>query len=306
MPPFDPGLGFVDDKIRFVWQTDSHVLSTFSDGRKLAVEAAAADTQLWKPNAYIHTGDIGDNLVQNIRNGFSAIRQTGRPIYWTIGNHDEEEITLGPGQPNTTAIEHKHIFNKNAPFYYSTIMTSGDGSLRALCLFLDCNFYDDDPFGVSPGDSPNHQPGDRIGSRPDGPGGGYYRMFTDAQLGWARDALDADDKSDIVLVFAHYPPDGVTCTDYKNLADILQEDGRPMIGFCGHVHPNATVYTISSTDTQAVFPFYKCPATQESGCWTRVTLGFNGSDITIDGMEIHNFTNPGDWTINEPFSLAVL
>ena len=292
-------LGTSDDKIRLVWQTDTHatVLATTQND----LSAAVADLNTWRPNALIITGDIGGNALENTRAAWSVLNTAHRPKIVAIGNHDEEELTFGAGNPNTEAIEGVAFWNQPAPFNHAHVITSGDNSFSALCLALDSNIYDDDPSEVLI--SPYHSPGDRCGSSVEYPDNSWWRMFNTDTLTWVGSQLEAHPECAAILVVLHYPPTGVTMTNYSALVDIIQADGRPCIGFAGHVHENATTYSAQSTDTILSIPFYKAPAALDSHCWTRVTLSMSGGNISVDEMLVRNFTNPAAWTINAPFAL---
>jgi hypothetical protein len=110
-------------------------------------------------------------------------------------------------------------------------------------------------------------------------------------------------EGDFVIIMTHYPPGG-SCANDEIIADALQADGRPMIGLCGHSHSDASVSILTSTDTLASFNFYKVPAMFESGAWARVVLDWNGSAITVDEMSLQHYTDPGGWTVAEPFTVA--
>lgn len=292
-----------DDQLRFVWITDTHVVSDTSASRVLNLESAVADLNTWQPNALISTGDVGNNPTSTVRKHFEVMQQARRPVYTAIGNHDEHEYDNGAGNgTNVTELEGTKFFNRSAPFNQSFQLISGDGTVKSRCLILESNIYDDDPGGITI--SPYHEPGNRCGASTEYPGNGWWRLFNTETLTWVETQLAADTESQMVLVFVHFPPAGATMTNYEALIDLLQTDGRPAIGFSGHVHPDATSYTQASTDGQYDVTFYKAPAMLESGCWTRVTLGWNGSAITTGGMEIHNYTDPGGWVINEPFTVA--
>ena len=281
----DVALGHSDAKIRFVWSTDEHK-------NYAALGLAADDCTSWAPNAYISTGDLGDDLAPGVKASIAALRRARRPDYLIIGNHDEEEETYGAGTPNTAAIEVATAFNMSAPFYHTWTMTSGDGTLIARCFALDCNFYG----GGSPS-SPDHSVGDRIGSHSGAPAGGYKRQLGATQTTWVETTLAADATSDIILVFMHYPVNTSSVLDESTLDAKLDADGRPTVGFCGHTHPNGELYTLGGTYT-----FYKCPAMKESNSWTRVTLSESGGAIVIDEMLVKNYTTPGAWTLTAPFT----
>lgn len=283
---------FSDNQIRFVWVTDSHLVDDLGN-RDKNLRLAVDDCNTWLPNAFIHTGDLGDNFLSRIQRSFYNLMNCQRPVYAIKGNHDEYEQVFG--EPNTNSLDEFNTFNRN-PFYYTETLSSPDGSWTARCLFLDCNYYDDDPDTPPPGNSSEHNPGDRIGWSTSEPGGGFWRRFGETQLTWVETTLAADNTSDAILVFVHYPPAGVTCTDYASLGTLLTIDGRPTMGFCGHVHPNATSYNLSG------ITFYKNPAMQESGCWTRVAISFDGS-IQIEEMIIKNYIDPASWVINTPFTV---
>src|SRR5690606_25856660 len=121
------------------------------------------------------------------------------PTIFVNGNHDEHDAD-DDGISNWQLLETSNYYDQSAPFTGVKHMTSGDGTLTALEIWLDCNFYDDDPDGDSPGDSELLQPGDRIGFHASEPGGGYWRMFGAEQIAWFEAQLAADTTSDIVIV----------------------------------------------------------------------------------------------------------
>lgn len=291
-------LGFSDGVIRFVWLTDA-ADATYLPTSNL--RKAIADLNTWRPNALVLTGDIANNTTAGTLALWNVINTAQRPVFWAIGNHDEEEITLGEGVPNTVPLQGFTAWNQVAPFWKSTQWASGDSTFKARVLVLDGNFYDDDPDDPPPGDSANHEPGDRIGYHTTEPAGGFSRQWTQVQADWVAAELTADSDSDAVLILSHLPP--VSVTDPERLADVLQADGRPALGFCGHVHEDGTSYTLTSTDTLATYTFYKAPGMSESGAWVRVSLSWNGSAMVVDALTVLNYTDPGGWTLNAPFTV---
>lgn len=301
--PIKP-LGHSDDKIRFIWLSDNHVGNSDTDSQVVALEKAVSDCNDWKPNAFIVNGDVCGNTVYQLARWFNHTWRCQRPVYLAIGNHDLSEHAPG-SYGNPADISGSNLMDRPSPFNQSFMLTSGDGTVAALCIIMDSGYYDDDPDDPPPGDSIYHNPGDRIGASDITPSGGYYRQFTAAQLSWVASTLAADTTSDYILVFSHYQPrDGVRVTDYTALADVLQGDSRPIIGFCGHDHGDAKVATLTTMDTLDTYNFYKIPAMLESGAWCRVELDWNGAAISIDLMELQNYTDPGGWTINAPFTVA--
>ena len=293
-------MAFTDSHLRWVWTTDSHLIAT-ADTRDIALRKAVVDCNDWRPNAFIHTGDIGDNNLERVQRGFNCLKNLRCPWHVSIGNHDEDEQAT-PGFPNTALLQGRDTFNRY-PFYYTDTMTSGDGTLTARLLFPDCQFYQ-----VSAGApeivNPYHVVGDRVGYSSGEPSGGSFRQIGTVQRAWMASVLAADTTSQIVLVFPHYPitTPGVFPLDYLAVADILQADGRPAALFAGHVHPDAKTYTLTSTDTLKSYTVYKAPAMQESGAWVRVELHLSAGAIVIDGLAVNNFTQPGAWVINAPFT----
>lgn len=297
-------MAFTDDKIRFIWCTDIHVADSDSDAQTSALEKAVNDCNEWKPNAFIATGDIGENKLSHVQRWFYHVWRCQRPVHVSIGSHDLSEYAPGSyGNPAELALAGELVLNRSSPFYYSHTLTSGDGTFTALCLFLDVQYYDDDPTPLdAPGNSAHHEPGDRWGMSDLTPGGGWYQKFSQAQLDWITATLAANE-SNAVLIFVHFPPPG-RVTDYTALADVLQPDPRPIIGFCGHNHGWAIGRTLTTTDTLRSFTFYEMVDMSTSYAWCRVTLGFSGGNITIDEAEIQNYTDPGGYSINAPFTLA--
>ena len=293
-----------DNKIRFVWSSDEHVGNADTDAQVLAVDLAVNDCNDWLPNAFISTGDVCGNNIYQLGRWFYHMWRCQRPVYLVMGNHDRSEYS--PGSYGNPASVSGEMLMDREKTYYSEVLISGDGAVRALCLFLDCNFYADDPTPLNePGNSLYHSAGDAIGASDITPGGGFYKMFPQEELDWITATLAADVLSDYVLVFMHYQPRvDSKLTNQAALADVLQADSRPIIGFCGHDHGNALVCSLATTDALRTFNFYKVPSLQESGAWCRVTLGWNGSAIAIDGMELYHYTDPGEWTVNAPFTVA--
>lgn len=291
---------WTDDKIRFVLSTDEHIHNDMTAAQVVALHKAVDFCNDWLPNAYISTGDLGNNVVGHVQRAMSQLWRLHRPFLFCIGNHDENELSTGV--QDTALLAGETAFNMSAPYYYSTQLTSGDGSVKALCLFIDCNYYDDSPDGQT--DHASYDPGDRMGNAghdPSQPGGGFYKMFPQAQLDWVAATLAADNDSDMVLYFCHYANAANRVNNPEDLADVLYADGRPLMGYSGHLHTHARNFPLITTAEQEI-PFYQLPAMLNSGCWCAVTLGMDGSAIEIDSMVIHNFTNPGVLEIDLPFT----
>jgi hypothetical protein len=294
-------MAFSDGKIRFVWCTDAHVVNNDTDAQVIALEKAINDCNEWRPNAFICTGDLCSNRLDQVRRWFYHTWQCQRPVYVAIGEHDLSEYSPGSyGNPDMNEVAGEAAMDLGPPFWYSQMLTSGDESFAALCLFLDDIFYDDDPTPLDPpGNSDYHEPGDRWGISDLTPGGGWYKLIPQAELDWITATL-ATYESDVVLIFIHHPPvDSSHISNLVALADTLQPDSRPMIGFCGHAHSQASTETLTTTDTLRSFTFYLMTDMSTSYAWCRVTLGFDG-DITVDGLDIYNFTDPGGYTVDSP------
>lgn len=298
------GLGFSDDKIRFVWCSDVHITGHF-DAPANNLRLAVADCNVWRPNAFVMTGDVGDVTFNYLQRVFYITWACNRPVRLALGNHDEEENTLGAGNPNTAMLEGVTALNRPAPFYWSEQWSSGDGTITALALYLDCNFYADDPDAPPPGNSAYHEPGDRIGFITGMPSGGYWTEMPQAELDWIVTTLAAD-TSDMVLVFMHLEAGASRMTNFTALADALQTDplARPLVLFSGHNHDSARTQILLSATNGEKFTTYKIPAMSESGAWARVTLSVSGGALVVDGMELHNYTDPGGWTVGDPFTTA--
>jgi 3',5'-cyclic AMP phosphodiesterase CpdA len=292
-------VGDRNKQILFAWVTDTHNYEEHlnivkqDDDLQLAVE----DCNRWRPMAFIHTGDLGNDRSATVLRCKTLMAETRRPLHIIPGNHDVQEQQAGT--PLTGAVA--DVFG-DLPFYYSFVLQSPDATVKARCLMLDCNYYANSPSGTL--DSPNHQPGDYIGEQTNS-GVSYWRQFGATQLDWIASVLAADSISQFVIVFAHYPPGaGTMMTDYAALCDVLQSDGRVAVAFGGHAHEHAYVRTQKSSDNLYTLTYYKLPALQVSGAYGRVRLSWTGSAVVIDEMSIRNFVNPGGWTIAAPFTLA--
>lgn len=297
-----PDLG----ELRLIWLTDTHNITTPTAIRDGGVSAALADANTWKADAVIHTGDIGDNQPENVAAAFNLLRSVAIscPLITVVGNHDEYEST--PGTPNTATIEGANYFNRSAPFYHTGTMACGNGALVARWLTVDNNFYDvqaSDPSVVNA----SHSVGDRLGHSSSEPAGGSYRRFGTTQLDWIASTLAADTTSQMILMLLHYPPATSNPTDRALFADKLAADGRPVMLLCGHVHPNGTIYSFTTTDGKRTYAAYKMPATQESGAYCRIRVrvgGRNSYSPYVAELSVMNFTNPGGWTLTAPFALG--
>lgn len=297
-------LAFVDNKIRFILCTDIHFGNNDTDSTVISMDKAVNDCNEWRPNALISTGDIAATRRDQAGRWFNHVWRCQRPVYVAIGNHDESEYAPG-SYGNPADISGETLMDRAAPYYYSVILSSGDGSLSVLCLFLDVNFYANDPDASPPGNSPNHTPGDRIGLSDIEPAGGYYHQLGETQIAWVASTLAQNPSCQFVLVFNHYEPIPANrLVDYALLADVLYADGRPVAGFCGHNHSAARTTNLNTTDGLHSIPFYEMVAMEECGAWARVTLSYLNNAINVDGAVIFNFTDPGGWTINSPFTLA--
>lgn len=284
--------------LRFAWITDSHCY--VGDGSRVANVQTACDYADANSFDYIvHTGDMGNDSAANTQLAMDVMNAATTPLLWCNGNHSEIEDPVGT--PSTAAYEVAALWNQSAPFYHTTQIT-GSGGEKARVLSLDCNIYDDSPLGDL--DSPDHTPGDRIGYHSSNPPGGYYRQFGATQLTWVETTLSGDSTSDYIIVLTHFPPQGVTQTDYASLADKLQADGRPVVILCGHNHPKATSYTLTTTDELDTYTMYKCPGMQESGSFTDLQITWNGTAPTVAQATVRNYYHPAtSWTFEAPFDL---
>jgi len=290
--------------------TDSHITASAQPIRDGGMAAALSDATTWGADAFIHTGDIGDNNIAGVRRGFTMLRGAAlpMPLIYVIGNHDENELNeggmYGPGNPNTPLIIASDCFSRSAPMQYTTTIKAADGDLTARVIGLDCNYYNvsaADPTVVNSA----HVAGDRVGHSGDTePPGGSYRQFKQAQRDFAQATLAADMTSHMILLLIHYPPVGPGPTDYKLLADILQADGRPVAWLVGHEHSHAKTYTLTTTDGARVYTAYKVPACQESGAYARVRVHLFQGRVVYEELTVKNFQQPGGWVINPPFVLG--
>lgn len=294
-------LGFTDEKIRFIWCTDLHLddegVAPIAD-----LEKAINDCNEWKPHAFIATGDLANNRLDDCRRFYYHTKRCQRPVYTCLGEHDLSEYPPGSyGNPTVDEMSGEAAYNYGPPFYYYKVLTSGDGTFTALCLFLETLYYDDDPTPLdAPGNSAYHSPGDRWGISDITPLGGYYKQIPSEELAWITATLAAVD-SDVVLVFIHQSPiEASRIVNLAELADTLQPDPRPIIGFAGHLHGWATTRTLTTTDTLRSFTFYEMVAMMDSYAWCRVTLGFAAGNITVDSLHIYNYTDPGTYLISDP------
>lgn len=288
-----------DNRIRFLWCTDSHIhtmpaISSAHDVRVHYLDAAIDAANAWRPDFFLHTGDIGNNRTDRTRFAFFRLMRCRVPQVLVIGNHDEWEPTSG--NPDTSAITEMYgAFDGTV-----RVVTSGDTSWSLVVITLDWNHYDDDPAGLVM--SAQHEPGDRVGEMEPQIPSSYYRMLGTAQRNWLAATL-ATTAGDALAIMMHYPPNAKT-TDHIALADILQADGRPVIGFCGHGHEHAQVFPLTSTDELVTYSFYKAPSIQDCQGWVQVALSFD-DDLVIDQMALHNYNPPGAWIVQTPFTVAV-
>lgn len=282
----------IDSTLRFVWLTDFHV-DAYPGTRATNFAAAMTFCAEQRPAALIASGDLspdGERIL--LETTCYKLRDAQATLVMIPGNHDEEENTFGVGIPNTAELEKSNTFNQPNPFYHAEHISSGDGTLTALCLCLDNNFYNG---YATP--SAYHVTGDRVGVH--SLEGNNSRQLGAAQLAWVEATLAADRTSQIVIVVTHY---NGAVFDYDQLADKLYADGRPTFGLCGHTHPNAVTTTITTTTGGHNFTFYKAPAMQESGAYVWVELRLSAGSIVFDTLQCKNYTNPGGWTINAPFT----
>lgn len=306
-PPTVP-MPWADDKIRFIWSTDEHIINNLTSANAVALGKAVDDCNEWLPNAYISTGDSANTQLYELQRYMSQIWRLRRPFLFCPGNHDLSEYNTNGtggqlGSPNLDKISEESAWNLPFPWWRSLQLSSGDGTIKARCIFVNTNYYDDDPNGIKI--SAYHDPDVPLGISTDSPPGGYYVRIPQAHLDWIAAELAADTDSQMALIFTHYTPlPSLQVTNFKALAGVLQVDGRPTIGFSGHLHISADNYPLTTTDGLRTYPFYQLPAMVDSLCWCRVTLGWDGTDIDIDGMVVHNFNQPGALTINLPFTLA--
>lgn len=288
---------FNDDILRFVWVTDSHTRNNDVALLRTNMDKAIADCNDWRPDFFVHTGDLADNTPVRVLGNFYQMMACRRPVMVAIGNHDEYEAVLG--SPQTAAIEGFNGFNQTAPFWHTRTWTTQNGGTTFRLIFLDFNFYAVDPNGIKI--SPAHQAGDRVGYSTSEPSGGWMRQLGQRQRDWVAATLAADRSSDAVLVFHHYRLRTNAVVDAIEMIDVFQADGRPTLGFHGHDHNNAYMLEQNSSDGRYTWQSYKCPALLESGSWTRASLHIAAGAIVIDALDIYNYTNPGTWTIDAPF-----
>lgn len=310
----DLPLGTIDEKIRLVWVTDTHVVNYDEHQADLAL--AVDDCNTWAPQAMLHTGDIGHQRAASTLTAFNELARARRPVISVMAAHDENEIELGVGNPNTTPVLGDRAFGLDRdtmgtslppPFYETFVLQSGDGTFKARCFVLDSDFYADDPYGGGL-DNPYHEPGERFGIAAENPVGGYYCQLGAEQLDWVESTLAADATSNAILIFAHIPPmafeDNEIVIDYRALADVLEADGRPVVGFCGHDHSNGEVLALFNTAGDWSAPWYKAPAMYESHSWTRATLSCAEGVLSVESLSVRHYTNPGGWTLTAPFAEA--
>jgi predicted phosphohydrolase len=277
-------MAFTDEKIRILWATDTHQLDQSASAADTSLAGAVSDCNDWKPNVLLLTGDGGSlNDLEDTKKCGSILDNLQRPRIWVVGNHDES----GPeGSTTVDTIKQSHLLDTDTPMYKTGVLVSGDGSFRARWFALDGNVAADS--------------GLRVG----GEDGNELRVYNAAQRAFIQATLAADSDSNGIFVFQHHPPTDPEIANSPALVDLFQADGRPVLGFCGHVHQHAMEFIATSTDGTFTYPVYKAPALLDSGAWVRVTLSAGAGAINIDGLEIHNFTNPGGWTISAPFTLA--
>ncbi len=285
--------------IKLSWITDSHnkVSQTAQQDDGLRRAVAYADDNSF--DGIVHTGDIGNDSADNCAWAMKILRSGSTPLLWSNGNHSEEESPVGT--PSTSDFEAARCWDMSAPFYHTYTM-NGDEGETVLFLALDVNIYADDPDNIL--DSPDHNPGDRVGISGSSPSGDWYRQLGTTQLAWVASTLAADTTSDYIIVLLHYPPNAGKMTDRALLADALQADGRPFFTMSGHVHPDAETRDLTATDATE-YEGYKTVGMQNCNGFCDFRVSWNGSIPSVTLAEIHNYSQPdADWEITAPFTVG--
>jgi len=291
------------DEFRAIVVTDWHVREFEEVGwedQETAMDTAVNAAETWPADCIIGLGDMADNCIDRVRNGFWRLARCKKPVLWCIGNHDENETGCSEstsGNPNTTTLQNQ-VFKMAAPFYHSRLMHPPDKSFSILFVSLDLNIYISDPAVT---DHPDHTDGDRIGYTTSAPPGGYYRQLGATQLSWLRTEL-ANNPSDYLAILVHYPVTAPQFTDSQALGDEIELDGRPATVLTGHQHGNGRVDDVDNSSNTKICDSYKFPATLESDCHTRMIIKRVSGVPAVTQLDVHNFTNPGGWTFESPFA----
>ena len=284
------------NRLRFAVVTDTHI-RTVLDDRYTTLQTAVTAANAWEADAFFHTGDASADSATYLQNVVDLLDTLDMSWYLSLGNHDEEETTGGIGNTNIAAIE--TILGLSAPLNKTGTVTSSDGTLTARICTLDSNIYADDINAYPPGDSPDHSDGDRIGYHI-AHAEIYMRQFGSVQKTWLTNTLAGDTTSDMIIILGHYRPIDTAIADYTDIANIIQADGRPAIGFNGHIHGNAIINELSPTVGDG-YNFYTGPGALESGSYTFASVSLSGG-VPILKLDSFNYTDPGGWIIDPAFT----
>ena len=283
--------------------TDPHIASSAIPVRDSAYQAAIADSVTFGAHRVFVLGDVSqdnpDGLTRSMAVAGAAITSQTPPVRHIVGGHD----LVDQGTPNSTNDAFAAAafgFTSGPPFCWAESVVVGD--LHLLILGLEQNEYGG-KVGAVENSIQGLAAGDRIGYEQGDPAGGSWRRFGPTQLAWVRSALLADRRADGILIMAHMPPSGVTCTDYDSLGAILKEDGRSAIVLSGHTHVAPGVFTLSG-NTALKFPELQVTAAWSGNPWTRFSVGFSCNRLQITGAEIRNAGDTGGWTPVAPFTVA--
>lgn len=282
--------------------TDPHIASSAIPVRDAAYQAAITDAATYGAHRVLILGDVSQDsatgLTRSMAVAAAAMTDSTPPIRYIVGGHD----LVDSGTPNSTNDAHAadSFGLVGPPFCWAESVVVGD--LHILILGLEQNEY-----GGKVGSVENSIPGlavgDRIGYKQGDPAGGSWRRFGPTQLAWVQSALLADRRADGILVMAHMPPAGVTCTDYDALGAILKADGRSAVILSGHTHVAPGVFTLAGNPALK-FPELQITSTWTGNPWTRFSVGFSSGKLAVQSAEIHNAGDTGGWTPVAPFTVA--
>jgi hypothetical protein len=288
-----------DNKIRFIWTSDSHFFESNADTLELAYREIIDTCRTRLPDFFITTGDLTSSGPQAIYHTFLGFHNALRPVFFTVGNHDECQDTALTDQyyPDTDHSRYVNWIGYDAPYYKTWSVSSGDSTFKLRVIALDMNFYDTG--GVV---MPRKERGTRIGLMVIG-GQSPYRSFFQPQIDWVDSVLAADTTSDAILLSTHY-----TATRFVNILDVVADDGRPMIFIRGHNHGPLPPDTLYNTAHTKYFVGYKVPAFMgygaDYGGFAWMTIRLNAGTIIVDSAVMLNYVKPGIWdTLYNPFTL---
>lgn len=226
------------------------------------------------------TGDLGNNTYESVGAGINNCLFRKTPFMFSPGNHDLSAASEGQEDINW----YLKFYKQDSDFSYKKIN-------NILCVSFCCNYYSDSRSAI-------YSTGDLVGYTSTEPSGGYTRMIPQSQITWFENLLNSE-SFDCCLIFIHYPPH--ILANSTELSDIVSNDGRSFVGFCGHVHESALKYNILDSNDDHSFFCYKSPAMKESGCFVVVEID---TDMDSIALNIHNYTSPStNWTIHEDFNL---